>query len=425
MFKKIIILAATLATLGLASSPVHSAGLADLAGYTGDYTKIIPFKTTGQSATVLDVVVSTPANTAVQGVDSNTYLHQSMAKTSTTLTFSPGIAGFKADISFHADSPGNGFEDYEFTGYNTAGTVVFTKHIRNQNGAFIFNPGAAAGEINDLMTKMDIKYTFDSGAAENTRGSYLKLSLTDRYLSTTASGKTPESRLSATAGTAIAGTPALFPTGLAGTITYEITSGTLPAGLTLNPTTGAITGTPTASGSGTITITGKGSTFGVATITLDFNVAAAAVVPTPTPSPTPTPTSSATPTPTPTPTPSVTPTPRVVAAAPLKSKFNVYFGMASTTLSKQAKAIVKAAYDEIQSKLSANSKVKVHVTGWVQPTRISPNVEGLSQGRADAVVAELKRLGLDAEYVTAAPGEATNNTPTSRKATAVITISNS
>lgn len=59
------------------------------------------------------------------------------------------------------------------------------------------------------------------------------------------------------------GTPfsqSLSQTGGTGTLTWAVTAGTIPAGLTLNTTTGAITGTPTTSGSYcfTVTVTGTG-----------------------------------------------------------------------------------------------------------------------------------------------------------------------
>jgi hypothetical protein len=47
----------------------------------------------------------------------------------------------------------------------------------------------------------------------------------------------------------------LAATGGSGSYTFSITAGTLPAGLTLNASTGAITGTPTAAGPGTFTVT--------------------------------------------------------------------------------------------------------------------------------------------------------------------------
>ena len=47
---------------------------------------------------------------------------------------------------------------------------------------------------------------------------------------------------------------ALQATGGTGTITWSLATGTLPAGLTLNPSTGAITGTPTAAGTSPVTV---------------------------------------------------------------------------------------------------------------------------------------------------------------------------
>src|SRR2546429_9716283 len=52
-------------------------------------------------------------------------------------------------------------------------------------------------------------------------------------------------------------TAALRSTGGTGAITWTLATGTLPAGLTLNPTTGAITGTPTAAGTSPITEIGR------------------------------------------------------------------------------------------------------------------------------------------------------------------------
>ncbi len=56
---------------------------------------------------------------------------------------------------------------------------------------------------------------------------------------------------------ATAGSPFSFALTASGTPspTFSITSGTLPAGLTLNPTTGLISGTPTSAGSSTFTVT--------------------------------------------------------------------------------------------------------------------------------------------------------------------------
>ena len=83
--------------------------------------------------------------------------------------------------------------------------------------------------------------------------------------------------------------------------TYLVQSGTLPTGLTLNSTTGALSGTPTATGTFTfvITATNSAGTNDSASITVIVANAAQAPAPPPVPSVT----TSATPAPTPTPTP--------------------------------------------------------------------------------------------------------------------------
>lgn len=61
-----------------------------------------------------------------------------------------------------------------------------------------------------------------------------------------------------------------------GSVSYAITSGTLPTGLSLNSSTGVISGTPTALSSNTITVTGTGATSGSATTSVTFNISAVA-----------------------------------------------------------------------------------------------------------------------------------------------------
>ena len=87
--------------------------------------------------------------------------------------------------------------------------------------------------------------------------------------------------------------------------------------------------------------------------------------------------------------------------------------------------MVAGTYREIKNTLSANAKVTVEVTGWVQPTRNSPNIHGLSVGRAQAVVAYLKLLGLKASYKINAPGHDKRNDSLSRRASVVINWNNS
>lgn len=68
-------------------------------------------------------------------------------------------------------------------------------------------------------------------------------------------------------------TPAMTPSKITGSVTYSITNGSLPAGLTFDPTTGAITGTPTSGGNSSITVQAVGSTSGAATATIVINIA--------------------------------------------------------------------------------------------------------------------------------------------------------
>ena len=83
--------------------------------------------------------------------------------------------------------------------------------------------------------------------------------------------------VSGTAGVAITSSTAFTPTNFTGSVTYAVTSGSLPAGLSLNGSTGVISGTPTAVSSATVTITATGATAGTATATVTFAIVAAPV----------------------------------------------------------------------------------------------------------------------------------------------------
>ncbi|MDP1877772.1 MAG: putative Ig domain-containing protein [Actinomycetota bacterium] len=82
---------------------------------------------------------------------------------------------------------------------------------------------------------------------------------------------------------------ALATSGLGSPVTYSVSGGGLPAGLGLNRSTGAISGTPTSATNGPVVVTLQASTGeGSASATVTFTIAAApAPGPTPTPAPTP------------------------------------------------------------------------------------------------------------------------------------------
>jgi uncharacterized repeat protein (TIGR02543 family) len=123
-------------------------------------------------------------------------------------------------------------------------------------------------------------------------------------------------------------------------------------------------------------------------------------------------------------TPVVVPTPTPVPSIVSHTlAFDIFYNLNSATLDSKNKAIIKAKYQELRSKLSPNAKVVVKVIGWVQPTKISPNVRGLSIWRAKSVVQYMKSLGLDAKYIIQAPGHEKLNIAQSRRASAVISWS--
>jgi len=73
---------------------------------------------------------------------------------------------------------------------------------------------------------------------------------------------------------AISATSVRSATGFSGAITYSITSGTLPAGLDLNASTGVISGTPTVSAAtSVITVTATGAISGTATANISITIA--------------------------------------------------------------------------------------------------------------------------------------------------------
>ncbi|MEN5181720.1 IPTL-CTERM sorting domain-containing protein [Comamonas testosteroni] len=75
----------------------------------------------------------------------------------------------------------------------------------------------------------------------------------------------------------------LAATGGSGEISYEIENGTLPAGLTLNASTGLISGTPTTAGSSTITVLAKDGSSQQKSVTLAIVVDTQTLAPTPVP----------------------------------------------------------------------------------------------------------------------------------------------
>ena len=100
--------------------------------------------------------------------------------------------------------------------------------------------------------------------------------------------------ISGTSGSAISASTSFTTNNFNGAVTFAVTSGSLPAGLTLNASTGVVSGTPSAASSASITITATGASAGTATATITFNISAAPTTTTVAPAPAPAPTPAAT-----------------------------------------------------------------------------------------------------------------------------------
>jgi uncharacterized repeat protein (TIGR02543 family) len=231
--------------------------------YNPDYTCAVPFLLQGSSATIANtgVTVTATTNTAVQGDTSATYLYQSNSRISTTLTFSPPIPAIKMTTRNHADAT---LETLTFTGSGGS----FTGSVTNSNTSLIYDTG---DEFTGMLASVAIAYTYDTPVIDLARGSYL-----DMFISCV--GLTPSTQtVTGMTGTPITATSAFTQKGFYGDMSYAVTSGTLPAGLTLDSATGVISGTPTAASSATITVTASGSAFGSATTAVTFSVTAPTV----------------------------------------------------------------------------------------------------------------------------------------------------
>ena len=85
---------------------------------------------------------------------------------------------------------------------------------------------------------------------------------------------TPTSQtISAVMNTSITPSSTFSAVNFSGAISYAVTTGTLPTGLSILPSTGVVSGTPSVAGSVTVTITATGTT-GTATATITFTTAA-------------------------------------------------------------------------------------------------------------------------------------------------------
>ena len=111
---------------------------------------------------------------------------------------------------------------------------------------------------------------FATNSVGTTYGAQTSVTIVARSLSPTSQ------TISGSVNGAISNSSTITASNFTGAVTYAVTSGSLPAGLALNSSTGVISGTPTASSSSTITVTGTGATAGSATTSVTFAITAVA-----------------------------------------------------------------------------------------------------------------------------------------------------
>ena len=147
----------------------------------------------------------------------------------------------------------------------TSGTLPAGLTLNATTGAITGTPTASAN-----ATSLTFKVT-DSSSPVQTKSVTLSLTISAATLSITTTSL-PGGQVGTAYSTTLAATGGTTP------YTWSLTSGTLPAGLTLNATTGAITGTPTAIANATsltFKVTDSGSPVQTKSVTLSLTISAA------------------------------------------------------------------------------------------------------------------------------------------------------
>jgi len=171
----------------------------------------------------------------------------------TTVSFkAANTAGINVIVSYSTDGGTTYTNPQTYTLTTTATTYTYTV--------------SATGAIPSVRLKFQLTYTTAPAATS-------RLYLDDISVSgITAVATAPV--VSAASPTGSVGTAFSYNVSATNTPTsYALASGTLPAGLTLNTTTGAITGTPTAAGSSSVTVTATNSIGTSSPATLSFSIA--------------------------------------------------------------------------------------------------------------------------------------------------------
>ncbi|MDD4991529.1 MAG: putative Ig domain-containing protein [Paludibacter sp.] len=158
---------------------------------------------------------------------------------------------------------------------NTSGASSISGNVAISVGGTTFTSG---GSTTPALTSTATDYTFTGSGNGSVSINWTQTSSKALYIKsieityTTAITTAPV--VSATSPTGTVGTAFSYNISATNSPTsYAIASGTLPAGLTLNTTTGAITGTPTTAGSSSVTVTATNTIGTSSPATLSFTIA--------------------------------------------------------------------------------------------------------------------------------------------------------
>jgi len=155
----------------------------------------------------------------------------------TATTTAQSLTVGTAMSSFSPLTPSGGATPYTYS--ITSGTLPAGLGLNTSTGAVTGTPSATYTAANVVFSVKDANNVVASTT------STVSFSVVAAPLSVSATATTTTTQ-SLTVGTAMASFSPLTPSGGATPYAYSITSGTLPAGLSLNTSSGAVTGTPTA-----------------------------------------------------------------------------------------------------------------------------------------------------------------------------------
>jgi len=282
---------ALLATVLLAAQP-HTPAAASSPSCVVPYLEVGSSTLVAGVTTVTATVNSAEKTSTYPGVtdlvEDGQYYFSTPNRIRLVLTFSPAVNQVRVEPDYNADSTIEGgedaYEEFTFKAFDdtTGGTQVGgTKTAKNSDDAETLGDGAT-----DTIFRLEVDYTSDllveskahDDAAHVTtpRASLLNVLIPGTCEPTLA----PSTQsITGVVGEALASTAQLSAAGFTDVVTYAVTAGALPAGLTLNTTTGVVSGTPTASGTSNVTITGTGATAETATVTISFDVSDPAPLP--------------------------------------------------------------------------------------------------------------------------------------------------